>query len=273
MRFRPFRLSLCTLFAASTLLHGQSWTSQWLSRVSATQAAQPHWITPLATVTPRLEQEFRFDVLHEVTPTGDITNLDNGKGLELIPTSRTELLINLPPYLLHENPKTVDGWGDASFTMKWRFLARNEQHGNAILTGFLAGSIPTGDHKNGSVAAVVTPTLAGGKGWGIFDVQSTLGGTFPVDSVHTLGHTIVSNTAFQGHFDKRIWPELEVNSTFWEGGTNDGRKQTFLTPGIIFGRFQLHNRIALVGGAGFQIAATHFNQYNHAVTASLRMPF
>jgi hypothetical protein len=273
LKFPAFRLSLCTLFAASTLLHGQSWTSNWLARVSATQAAQPHWITPLATVTPRLEQEFRFDALHEVTPTGDITNLDGGKGLELIPTSHTELLINMPPYLLHENPKTVDGWGDVSFTGKWRFLSRNEQHGNTILTGFLAGSIPTGDHKNGSVAAVVTPTLAGGKGWGIFDFQSTLGGTFPVDSVKTLGRTIVSNTAFQGHFDKRFWPEVEINSTFWKGGTNDGRKQTFLTPGIVFGRFPIHNRIALVGGAGFQIATTHFNQYNHAVTASLRMPF
>jgi hypothetical protein len=29
--------------------------------VSATQAAQPHWMTPLVTVTPRLEQEFRWD--------------------------------------------------------------------------------------------------------------------------------------------------------------------------------------------------------------------
>ena len=63
-------------------------------------------MTPLATVTPRLEQEFRFDVLHEVTPSGDITKVDGGKGLELIPSRRTELLINLPPWLFHENPKT-----------------------------------------------------------------------------------------------------------------------------------------------------------------------
>ena len=33
----------------------------WLDMVSATQAAQPSWMTPLVTVTPRLEQEFRFD--------------------------------------------------------------------------------------------------------------------------------------------------------------------------------------------------------------------
>jgi hypothetical protein len=33
----------------------------WLDMVQATQAAQPNWMTPLVTVTPRLEQEFRYD--------------------------------------------------------------------------------------------------------------------------------------------------------------------------------------------------------------------
>ena len=72
---------------------------------------------------------------------------------------------------------------------------------------------------------------------------------------------------------KRLWPEAEINSTFWKGGTNDGKKQTFLTPGLIFGRFPIHHRVAFVAGAGFQIAATHYNQYNHAVVASVRIPF
>jgi len=178
LRFPAAILSLSLVLAASGTLYGQSRSETWLERVSATQAEQPHWVTPVATVTPRLEQEFRFDVLHEVTPTGNVTNLSNGKGLEVIPTRHTELLFNLPPYLLHQNPKTVDGWGDVSFLLKYRFLARNEQHGGAILTGFLGGSVPTGTYKNGSISAVVTPTLAGGKGWGKFDVQSTLGGRF-----------------------------------------------------------------------------------------------
>lgn len=251
----------------------RSWAATWLARVSQTQAAQPHWMTPLATVTPRLEQEFRFDVLHEVTPTGDVTNVDNGKGLELIPTRRTELLINAPPYLFHENPKTPNGPGDVSFTMKYRFFARNEQKGNAILTGFLGGSIPTGTYKNGSSSAVVTPTLAGGKGWGKFDFQSTLAGTLPANSVNILGRTIASNTAFQYHPQRFLWPEVEINSTFWKGGTNDGKKQTFVTPGLIFGRFPIHHRVAFVAGAGFEIATTRYNQYNHAVTATIRIPF
>jgi hypothetical protein len=175
--------------------------------------------------------------------------------------------------LLHQNPKTVDGWGDVSFLLKYRFLARNEQHGGAILTGFLGGSVPTGTYKNGSISAVVTPTLAGGKGWGKFDVQSTLGGTFPVNSVNKLGRTVVSNTALQFHALKQLWPEAEINSTFWEGGTNDGKKQTFATPGVIFGRFPIHKRVAVVAGAGFQIATAHYNQFNHAFIGTLRMPF
>jgi hypothetical protein len=230
-------------------------------------------MTPVATVTPRLEQEFRFDSLHQVTTTGDVTNLNGGKGLELIPSRHTELLLNLPPYILHENPKAVDGLGDVSFVLKYRFLARNEEHGSAILTGFLGGSIPTGSYKNGSSSAIVTTTLAAGKGWGRFDVQSTLGGTFPVNSVNILGRTIVSNSAFQFHAIKRLWPEAEINSTFWHGGSNDGKKQTFATPGLIFGRFPIHKRIAFAAGFGFQFATTHFHQYNHAFIATLRLPF
>jgi hypothetical protein len=91
--------------------------------------------------------------------------------------------------------------------------------------------------------------------------------------VKTLGRTIVSNTALQYHPQRFLWPEAEINSIFWKGGTNDGRKQTFVTPGLIFGRFPIHHRVAVVAGAGFQIATTHFNQYNHAVTATIRVPF
>jgi hypothetical protein len=269
--FPPLPTLLICLSAAS--LSAQGWPSSWLSRVSATQAEQPHWITPVATVTPRLEQEFRFDVLHETIPSGNITNLDNGKGLELIPSRRTELLINLPPYLLHESPAAKDGWGDFSTTLKYRFFAHNEKQGNWILTAFLGGSIPTGTYKNGSPAAVITPTLAGGKGWGWFDFQSTVGGTLPVTNERTVGHTVVSNTAFQVHPVKQIWPEVEINSTFWIDGTNDGRKQTFLTPGVVFGRFPIHKRTAFVAGAGFQIATTHYSVYNHAFIGTLRMPF
>ncbi len=281
MQLAIFLLPLPLFFVSSAPISAQtapapqakSWVGRWLGNVSATQAAQPHWMTPVATVTPRLEQEFRFDTFHQETSTGNVTNLDGGKGLELIPTRRTELLLNLPPYLLHQNPTAADGWGDVSFLMKYRFFARNEQHGAAIVTAFLGGSVPTGTHKNGSISAVVLPTLAAGKGWGKWDVQATLGGGLPVDSVQKLGRTILSNNTLQYHALKQLWPEIEINSTFWEGGTNDGKKQTFVTPGVIFGRFPIHHRVALAAGAGFQIATTHYNQYNHAFIGTIRMPF
>ena len=42
----------------------------WYDRVGVAQASQPHWMTPLMTVTPRLEQEFRYDQYWEHTGTG-----------------------------------------------------------------------------------------------------------------------------------------------------------------------------------------------------------
>ena len=69
----------------------------------------------------------------------------------------------------------MTGLGDVSFLGKVRIFSANEQHGNYILTFFVGGSIPTGVYENGSAAAVVTPYLAGGKGWGKFDVESTFG--------------------------------------------------------------------------------------------------
>ena len=80
---------------------------------------------PLLTVTPRLEQEFRTDLLIEQVATGhDLANYDGGKGPEPILNERVELLCNLPPYLEHNNPKFPDGSGEVSFVGKYRHLSR-----------------------------------------------------------------------------------------------------------------------------------------------------
>ncbi|HKR32068.1 MAG TPA: hypothetical protein VJT08_16420 [Terriglobales bacterium] len=268
-----YRFALPLLLLASLPLRGQ-FVEQWQDRVSQTQANQPHWITPLVTVTPRLEQEFRFDILRQLTPSGELVNVGGGKGLELIPSRNIEIIIAAPPaYLVHNNPAIKDGFGDESFLLKYRLASGNEEHGKYILTFFLGGSIPTGSYRNGSVAAVVTPTVAAGKGFGRFSVQSTLGVGLPVDSVDRLGHTVTWNTAFQYHVRRFLWPELEVNSTFNEGGTNDGKKQIFLTPGLVVGRIPLHNRLGLTLGAGMQIAATRFHTFDHNLIFTARLPF
>ncbi len=250
------------------------WVDGWLQKVSATQSDQPHWITPVATVTPRLEQEFRSDFIHHFTPTGDtVTNLGGGKGLELIPTHNTELIVNVPPYLTHSNPTGADGFGDVSFLLKYRILSHCEEHGDYILTAFLGGSIPTGSHKNGAASAIVTPTIAFGKGWNKFDVQTTLSTGLPVDDTTEIGRTLVSNTAFQYHVSRFLWPEVELNATHWYGGVRDGKTQTFATPGLVLGRFPIHNRVGLTLGVGFQTATSTFYQYNHAFIGTIRMPF
>jgi hypothetical protein len=65
--------------------------------VSRTQEAQPHWMTPLVTVTPRLEQEFRYDQFAERLPTGQkLNNFDAGEGLEIVPPHDTEAIFGLP---------------------------------------------------------------------------------------------------------------------------------------------------------------------------------
>jgi len=262
-----------------------SFIDRYQARVTETQNEQPHWVTPLVTVTPRLEQELRTDFLHQYNSKGFVIwNYDNSKGLEFIPARRIEILINVPPWFNRSNGE-ADGWGDLSFNSKFRIFARNEEHGNAIITAFFAASVPTGENGNGSCCAIVTPTLAVGKGFGRLDLVSTAGGSLPITNSKGLGHTITWNNTIQYRLastglGRYVWPEWEFNSSFYEGGPNDGKVTTFGTPGIVFGRVALtHNsdgkpgRLGLTFGAGEQIALTHFHTYNHATVLTLRMPF
>ena len=131
--------------------------------------------------TPRLEQEFRYDVnFSQAKPGAKYTeNFGNTKGLELIPFENVEIIAGVPGYVVHNNPAVLDGWGDFQLLLKYRLLSANEQHGNYILTAFVSETFPTGTNKNGQLKSVVTPTLAYGKGWGDFDMQGTVAATEP----------------------------------------------------------------------------------------------
>jgi len=277
---------LCFLGVTGSLLaQTTTFIQRYQDRVSATQAEQPHWVTPLVTVTPRLEQELRTDFVHQYNTKGfSIWNYGNGKGLELIPEWHTELIVNVPPFYNRSNGES-DGFGDISFLAKERFFARNEEHGNAIVTAFLAGSIPTGKNGNGSCCAVVTPTLALGKGFGRLALTSTAGGSLPVSNASGLGRSVIWNNVIQYRVSKSgvarfFWPEVETNSTFYKGGSNDGKVATFGTPGLIVGRIPLsrtkddkRGRLGLTFGVGQQIALTHFHTYNRATVITMRLPF
>jgi hypothetical protein len=69
----------------------------WFKRAAKTQAEQPHWVTPLVTVTPRLEQELRYDQLWQNRSHGQTLN-SFGAGLELIPAEKIEVILGFPAW-------------------------------------------------------------------------------------------------------------------------------------------------------------------------------
>lgn len=266
---RSLLVALLWPLASLSLAAQDNYFSNWFNRVNQTQAAQPHWITPMFTTTPRLEEEFRSDITWTPVAGGDNMNYGGGKGLELIPTRQTEIILGIPPYQV---PVTgADGFANIPLLLKYRFLTGNEEHGNYIITAFLGGSIPYGRFASGY--ASLTPTLAFGKGFHQFDFQSTIGWTIPTGGRQKTGTPVAYNTAFQYHVLRKLWPEVEVNATFWPNGKLDGDKQVFLSPGLVAGRFHLWKRLGLTIGAGEQIAVTHFHQFDHAKTLSVRFPF
>jgi hypothetical protein len=248
--------------------------ADWFKRVDKTKDEQPHWVTPLATTTPRLEEEYRYDQFWQTNSKGLTTdNYDGGKGLELIPFEKVEVIFNLPPYIDHNSPIAKNGWGDVAFLVKYRLLSANEERGNYILTAFLGWSLPTGQYSNGALHAVITPTIAYGKGFGNFDVQGTFGIALPVADTNLVGRNYLLNNTFQYRVLQKFWPEIELNSTFFQDGKNDGKKQNFVTPGLVLGRFHVWKRMGFTIGGGYQIATTRFHTNNHNGILSIRFPF
>ncbi len=257
--------------------------TNWFPRVTQIQSEQPHWITPLVTVTPRLEEEVRYDQLWQANPHGVATdNFGAGKGLELIPFQNTEVILGVPAWIahnghiLHSTPTKevpTDGWADETFLVKYRLLSANEKNGNYILTAFMGFSAPTGINGNSAGHALFTPTIAGGKGFGDFDVQTTVGVTFSNGGEDRLGWPLAWNTAFQYRICKYFWPEFETNYTWFSKGERTGQSQLFLTPGLLIGRIPIHERVGVTIGAGYQVAVTRHPSYHNAVILSARIPF
>jgi hypothetical protein len=232
--------------------------SDYFARVNQAQASQPHWMTPLVTVTPRLEQEVRYDQYWQNLGNGGVLDTyGSGKGLELIPTTTNEVLINPPAYQERYNKKPASGWADDQFLIiKQRLLSANEQNGNYIVTAFLGFTAPTGTPAFTNRSWIITPTLAGGKGWGDFNIQATVGIPVPLAHQDIIGTSIATNVALQFHVLQYFWPEFEMNYTYWANGLRGGKNQIFLTPGLILGRFEIHDRVRFIIGAGYQFAVS-----------------
>jgi hypothetical protein len=272
-----FAIAFLLLSSVSAFAQGDFF-SQWQARASATQAKQPGWAVPVIAPYPMLIQVFRTEFVRQIAPAGtDTWNFGNSKGVNLIPFARTEFDFLIPPYIEH-NSKAKDGFGDASGLAKYRILSRNEKEGNYMLSASFSGTIPTGSYSNGNKNATVLPAMSGGKGFGNFDLQSSLGATLPVINGAVAGRPIAWNTTAQYHLAKLIWPEIEDNATIYKGGANDGKTQNFISPGIMFGKYKFQPqdakaRSGLAAGAAMQIATSHFHTYNHGLYFTARYLF
>jgi hypothetical protein len=273
------------------LLSNLFWS--WRATSAAAEATQPNWASPLVTTTPLLKQRLRFDTLWEQSGNGTGTTVLGGdKGLDVIVTPTNEIHIALPAYNIRTGvsgtgPKhtgaipAAAGWGDwAFFRGEQRLAAAPEGAGNYVVTAWLTIQAPSGIPPFTSNAWTYTPTIAFGKGWGNFNVQSNIGVSIPASHAATLGHPVTINTAFLYRIMPVVWPEFEVNWTYYPDGQRGGLNQVFLTPGLILSSFKLGHGLSLTIGGGYQVAVSPTYRakpltpsYNHAWIFTTRLNF
>jgi hypothetical protein len=261
-------------FSSNQSRQKRSLYGTWRRMADCGEASEPDWLSPLATTSGRIKNELRYDIWRQSTPTGNtVSTFAGGKGLEFIAAPRVQILLGIPSYIEHSSSASPNGFGDMPLMLKFRFASANVSEGNYLVTFLLSATAPTAPRPNGAGAAVLTPTLALGKGWKRFDTQTTIGVNLPTADTQRLGRQILWNTTFQYRAGWKLWPELEVNSTFFEQGSSAGETQTFLTPGLGFGRVRLFRGLRFSMAGGCQIAVTRFHTYNHRWMLSARFPF
>ncbi len=267
--------------------------SAWHAASAQAAATQPHWASPLVTTTALLKQRIRFDADFQHSGNGtNTTLLDGGKGLDLIVTPTNEIQIAAAPYYIRSGvpgvgPKnkgaipSFAGWGDWTFIrIEQRLAASPESAGNYVVTAWLQIQAPTGIPQLTSDSWQYIPTIAFGKGFGNFVVQSTIGVNIPASHAEKLGHPVQTNVAFHDHVHGVFWPEFEVNWTYYPDGQRGGLNQVYLTPGLILSSFSLGAGFHLTLGAGYQFAVAPSYRakpltpsYNHAWIVTTRLNF
>ena len=252
----------------------QGWVHRWLRKVDQARSEQPHYAAPLITTHALLVQQFRFDAYYQTARNGVATDeYASGKGLEIIPNTRMEVQVGIPPYFFRHAPNIPDGFGDVSIFLKFRIASAPEAKGGYFLGLFLGGSFPSAQSPNGLGHTVWSPMIAAGKRWSFFDWQTNFAGSLPQSGTAVLGRQMVFNNTFQFNVARKFWPEVENNTTFFADGPHSGSYQNFLTPGLIVGPFPLAERLRLLLGGGVQIATSQFYTYNHRWIWSVRFPF
>lgn len=260
------------LFGSPAAL-AQSASLNWLDRASRTRSQQPDWVTPLFTASANLEEATINDVTRKLEPNGTpLVTLGDTRGVQFIPFGKFQITFGDTPYLFHNQASEHNGFGDTSFAGKYRFASGNEENGNFAFTALIDTSIPTGSYQNGQRSAVMTPVLLGEKGWGDFNMQTTVGISLPLGNTWIIGRQVTSNTAFQYRIGRHWFPEFETNALHSCGASAEGQTQLYLTPGLLVGRFRIAPSAGLTFGMGMQIAATHEHAGNHNLIFSVRIP-
>ncbi len=271
-------LAALLLCGTTTASAQQSALQLFESHNSAVTAVQPSFTTTLVAADPRLIQYWRLSVSHAYTAASTETvSYGNGKGGGIIVFNRLQLDFSPPAYIQHNQSGAEDGFGDASGLIKCRIVSGNSEHGNYIVTAILGHSFASGSFKNGSATDSFSPTIAAAKGIGKrVAVESTLGGTLPTGKIALQGRSIAWNMQAQAHTSPHLWLAVENNSTFYRGGSHDGKMQNFVTPSafyVVRKKDWERKHPFWVFDGGIQIATSAFHTYNHNLISEVRVLF
>src|ERR1700675_5004591 len=89
---------------ASAESNQNDWVHAWMRKADEARASQPHFVSPIVTTHVMLVQQYRFDMSWQQDPSGGTitSNYGASHGLEIIPTTRLEVGVFPPPYLVHQ---------------------------------------------------------------------------------------------------------------------------------------------------------------------------
>ena len=258
--------------------HAQGYLQRFRSRGDDVKKVQPSWPTPLVGTTPLLGQFDREQFVRQKVQGGDaVWNIGNGKGPGLLLSKRVEVDLAVPNYVVHGNAPGVDGIGDFCVLTKYRIVSRGKEDGNYSLAVVGSQSWATGVGKNGAPSSTRGLTLTGGKAFGRYVVVSSAGATFPTAAGReSMGRPVAWNTALEAHVAPRVWAQIESNTTFYNGGAHDGKRQHFVTPGIWavpLRPWSAASRSYLLLGVGMQFATTRYHGSDHNLILDSKLYF
>jgi len=157
--------------------------------------------------------------LSERLPDGShLNSYGGGKGLEFIPTPNNAVILAVPPWEQLTDSLSSSGFGDwPSILTKYRFSSANEQQGDYAATAFLQFTGSNGSQGFSAGTDILEPGLAFGKGWGRFDVQTSLGVELPLSgnqAAQNFGKPILATVVAQYQVLDYVWPEFGFNFTW-----------------------------------------------------------